>query len=388
MRILHVVPSVSLVRGGPSSAVLAMCRALAQQGVDVHLATTTDDGTAVLPVTAGTAVASNGYELRYFSRQAAVYTTSFPLLRWLAGSASSYDLIHVHAVFTHVSDWAPPIARQLCVPYGITTHGILGSQALRSGRQRLKRLYVRLVVQANVRGARFVHFTSDRERRQTENGIRPARSVVFPIGVQYAAGSLPERRADPYPAGVLRLLFLSRIDEVKGLDKLLPAIAIARQEGLPLELVIAGTGEPTYVSKMRTMCDELQIADAVQWVGFADGPAKLRLYSNADVFVLSSYTESLGIAPLEAMAAGLPVLITDRMGISAAVMAAGAGIVVAADSRELADALHLLHTNRQMLPVISQRARKLAVEEYSLDKMASNLVELYASVVGSTRLRN
>ena len=108
MRVLHVIPSVSPKRGGPSLAVLAMVRALRARGVDAEIATTTDDGEGVLDVPVEQLTEREGVPVRYFDRWSpplrAVreFAYSRSLARWLEKAVGSYDLLHVHAIFSFV----------------------------------------------------------------------------------------------------------------------------------------------------------------------------------------------------------------------------------------------------------------------------------------------
>src|SRR6059058_1498977 len=99
MRILHVIPSVSLKQGGPSYAIRAMARALA--GVDVTIATTDDDGNdARLKVPLGVPVQEDRATVYYFRRDILPYKVSFGLSRWLNSNLPRFDVVHIHALFS------------------------------------------------------------------------------------------------------------------------------------------------------------------------------------------------------------------------------------------------------------------------------------------------
>src|SRR6185312_11393547 len=110
------------------------------------------------------------------------------------------------------------------------------------------------------------------------------------------------------------LLFLARIHPIKCADVLLRAFA--GLEDRASVLVIAGGGDPAMVDSLRLLAGELGIAERVRWLGFTAGPAKRWLLSRATLFVLPSASENYGIAAVEAMQAGLPVIVTAGCGLA------------------------------------------------------------------------
>src|SRR5947208_6786422 len=117
MRVLHVIPSIALRYGGPSQAILEMCRALRKQ-VQLLIATTDADGNSRLPVRLGSPVDYQGVPAIFFSRQCSeAYKYSYPLARWLGANVKRFDVVHVHAVFSHACMAAARICRRHGIPY-------------------------------------------------------------------------------------------------------------------------------------------------------------------------------------------------------------------------------------------------------------------------------
>ena len=105
MKILHVIPSIAAVHGGPSVMIEMMAAGLARAGFEVHIATTNDDGAGKLPVPCGEPVLRDGLTYFFFNRQTGFYKFSMPLSQWLSKHVSDYRIIHIHALFSH-SSWA------------------------------------------------------------------------------------------------------------------------------------------------------------------------------------------------------------------------------------------------------------------------------------------
>jgi glycosyltransferase involved in cell wall biosynthesis len=176
------------------------------------------------------------------------------------------------------------------------------------------------------------------------------------------------------------VLFLSRIDPKKGLDLLLRALAAVKAKGMPLALVIAGTGEQEFEAALRREARALGVDEDIVWAGFVDGREKLAALADADLFVLPSRSENFAVSVVEAMACGLPVVISDQIGIHREVAAAGAGVIVPCGTDELADALARLSADPQARREHGARAQCLARHRFSMETMTSELLRLYASL--------
>ena len=375
-----MVPSISLLRGGPSVSVPALCRALSEAGAHVTLVTTNDDGPGKSTAPLGVPMDGGGYECLHFSRQFATYTVTPPLLRWLERNGKRYDVIHVHGVFNYVSDLAPRVAWRIQRPYGISPRGSLAAWGMSMRRPLAKRLLLTMLIRRNFRHATFAHFTSDQERRQSQCHIHPSRACVIPNGVPVPVTFGPRmERSD----GILRLLFVSRIDPIKGLELLLEAVAAAGHRERGIELTVAGTGSEAYVASLKALAVRLNVANKVRWVGFIEGPAKETALAQADAFVLPSWNESFGMAVAEALAAGVPVVVSDQVGISPAIAEAGAGLVVACRVDALASALEALILHPENHRRMGENGRRLAIAHYSLPTTARRMIALYEQILGA-----
>src|SRR6266404_1715192 len=145
MKVLHVIPSVGALRGGPSVAVRTMARGVSEQGVTVHVVTTDDNGRGRLAVPYGRPVVEDGFTCWYFRRQTRFYTVSWPLCRWLARHAADYDLIHIHALFSFATTVAAFWAARRGVPYVVRPLGTLNTWGIENRRALLKQVSLRLV---------------------------------------------------------------------------------------------------------------------------------------------------------------------------------------------------------------------------------------------------
>ncbi|MEQ1841601.1 MAG: glycosyltransferase, partial [Verrucomicrobiales bacterium] len=141
MRILHVIPSLALCHGGPSVVLPIMERALLAGGMEVETITTDDEGPGRRNGKGdGTPREENGIVRRYFPKQTEFYKVSFPLARWMRKALHDFDVVHIHALFSHTSIAAARAARSAGVPYVIRPLGVLNQYGITQRRALLKQL--------------------------------------------------------------------------------------------------------------------------------------------------------------------------------------------------------------------------------------------------------
>ncbi|HEY4088934.1 MAG TPA: glycosyltransferase [Bryobacteraceae bacterium] len=372
MKVLHVIPSMSPARGGPSIVLRSLMTPLVDRGVTVHVAATDDDGPAArLRVPYGVAVPEGGASVFYFPRETCFYSFSRPLARWLAQHVRDYDLIHIHALFSFPSVAAARQARRQGVPYVIRPLGTLSAWGLKSRRPLLKRWSLAWIEKPLLRDAAAVQATSEMEVQEILRVCPEARVIAIPNPVETPVGPL----ARPEPAAPFTILFLSRLDRKKGLEQLLAAFDRCVKVAADLHLIVAGGGDPDYVDSLRESASK-----GIRFTGAVDGEQKRLLFSQAHLFVLPSHSENFGVAVVEAMAHGVPVLISPHVGIADAVAEAKAGVVTECDEETLAGSILRLSQSPAILAEMSDNARQFALR-YAPELVAESLISAYESIV-------
>jgi glycosyltransferase involved in cell wall biosynthesis len=350
--------------------------------MDVTVVTTDDDGPSCrMSVPLERPLCINGVTRLYFKKQTEFYNVSMPLWSWLGRHVTDYDLVHIHAVFSFVSVSAAWWSRRRDVPYIVCPHGVMNRHGMTQRRPLLKLLSFRLIEKPLLRNG-AIHFTSNRERAETEPITTRRGSHVVPLGIDLAPFlNLPssERFLARWPAAAGReiVLFLSRINPVKGLDQLLEAFGHLHRTRPAALLIIAGNGDPNYAKTLEAQATSLGVANAVLWVGFLDGVDKLSAFAAAHAFVLPSRSESFGLALIEAMAAGVPCVTTHGVAVSEDISAHEAGLVVTGEARPLAEALDRLLRDAMLGHRLAANARALAVKRFSLEAMGTRLQKFY-----------
>jgi glycosyltransferase involved in cell wall biosynthesis len=379
-KVLHVIPSVGPLRGGPSAMVRQLAGSLARSGIKTHVATTDDNGPEKLQVRHAEPVLQDGVTYWYFPRQVRFYTFSWPMSVWLSQHVAEFDLLHIHALFSFAALPASYWAIRYRVPYIVRPLGTLNEWGMTHRRPWLKRASFHLVESRILRHAALVHYTSNEERHQAEKLHVTAASAVIPNALpdpstQDLSGALCRRY--PQLRGRRIVLFLSRLDQKKGLDLLLRAFAGIRRQTPDTTLVIAGDGPHRFVRQLEADARALGIAEDVLWTGFLTGEDKHAAFAAADMYVLPSYSENFGIAVAEAMSAGLPVIVSDQVGIHGDIARAAAGLVVSCEVGDLTQAMLRLLNNPQLCASLGRNGRHLAASKYSQDAVTGEVLDIY-----------
>jgi glycosyltransferase involved in cell wall biosynthesis len=385
LRILQVIPSISLTHGGPSHAIRSIESALSAVGLNVDTATTTDNGPdRVLVRSTGVRLDEEGAKRWYFAKRAEFYKFAPGFAFWLANQVREYDLVHIHALFSFTSTMAAWIARARGVPYVVRPLGVLGTYGMSRRRPWLKKLSFRLIEAPILKHAAAVHFTSTAELNETLLLGAPFRGVVIPLAVLTADEGRAQRALDRLtpPAVGLKLLFLSRLDPKKNIESLITALASMLASGLSITLMIAGRGRPDFTELLYDLACREGVSDHIRWLGQVEGQVKADLFAAADIFVLPSHSENFGIAVAEALMAGVPCVIGRGVALASQVQAAGAGLAVEPEPVAIRSAIESLMKDPQRRLEMALAARKLARTEFGPAAMAQRLTALYGEITG------
>jgi len=396
VKVLHIIPSFApgWRYGGPIVAGLGMTKALVRLGHEVTVFTTNIDGPGVLDVPTGEAVDLDGVKVWYFPVQRPRwYCYSSGLARALKERVQEFDVVHIHSVFLWPTTVAAAWCRRYEVPYILRPAGMLspamlskayaGSKASMLSKVR-KNIYLKSFGRSDINRASAIHFTSQAEKDATDRmRLKPPRRVL-PLGVELPGESVTTpvaglRSRYPELADKKIVLHLSRLDPVKGMDILVPALAeLAKTK--EFAFVIAGIGDKPYEDQVRAMVDSSGLTSQTVFTGLVDAEQKWSYFADADVFVLPSYHENFGVAVVEAMASGLPVVISDRVNIWHEVKDAGAGVVTGMSPIEVAEALALLLDNAELRQRMGANGRQLVAEKFTWDIAAKRIAGLYEQV--------
>ncbi|MEX0655223.1 MAG: glycosyltransferase [Phycisphaeraceae bacterium] len=372
--------------GGPITSMRQLCRGMAGRGHQVRVVTTDLGVGPDLPRDRW--VARDGYRIWYGQSRASTRPAPYhaPMLRApLDEALADSDLLHLQLGLTLVNVLGRRRAQAHGLPYLYTPRGVLCPHRLRD-RGWSKRLFLHAFERRIVHGAAALHALTPKERDDLlGQGGEPARIHVIPNGIDmgdpatWPSGE-PFREAHGIASDAPLVLFLGRLQRVKGLDLLLEAFAAARRDVPGLTLALAGPDEGA-AEAARRQAARLGVDDAVRFTGKVDGVMRLSAFRAADVFALTSYSEGLPVAVLEACAIGAPVLLTDRCNLPE-VAEARAGRVEPADAGRLTAALREMLADRAELAAMGERARRMIDERFAITSVVGRIEMLYRQVLG------
>ncbi len=336
LRLLNVASSIDPAAGGVSESILRMSRAVMDLGHEVETVSVDD------PKAAWTSTLALPVHLKGPPHGPLEYSGEFS--RWLQANAGRFDAIISHGVWRYNSRAARRAALASGRPYFVFPHGMLDPWFKRyyPVKHLKKCVFWWLAEYAVLRDAAAVLFTCQEEMVLARQSFRPYRCVerVVSLGTSEPPQNIDAQRrafAAKFPGLVGRrvILFLGRLHEKKGCDLLLRAF-LGLLQSKPgeiwrdLHLMIAGPcSHPVYRTALQAIAAECEKVSpgSVSFPGMISGDLKWGTLRAAEVFVLPSHQENFGIAVVEALACGTPVLISRPVNIWREIEASGAGLV-------------------------------------------------------------
>ena len=404
MKILHIIPSYlpAKLASGPIIPTHNLNKELIKRGVEVVVYTANLDGQEILNVPLNQEVNIDGVKVFYFPITFKPWQYSFGLHRALAKNIKDFDLIHITSVFLSASALGAYYAKKFKKPYIISPHGSLMSDPL-SRHSLKKKIYLNLIEKKNLKNAAAIHFLINREKEDyLKAGLLLKKTIVIPNCFYL------EESREISPNGLFRkkfgigdnkkiVLFLARLHPIKGLDTLIPAFAEVIKKESRAVLVLAGPDENGYKKEIIKMINDYNLTffdfslhqsalsprrpASCIFTGMLIGEKKVAAFRESNVFVLPSYTEALPMATIEAMYFGLPVVITEGVGISPNIDRAEAGLVINKDEKQLVEAILKILENPRLGKEMGQKGRELVETEFSSEKVAGKWIEEYNKII-------
>jgi glycosyltransferase involved in cell wall biosynthesis len=387
MNILHVVAGLPPAGGGLSELVPMQAREAARAGHDVVVATVAPSDEP-LAAAAANAQAAGVRVVRFALSRPHRLVFSAALWRGLRPLVVRADVVHVHSNWTFPVWWACRQARALRRPLVLSPQGCL--DPVRRRRGAWKKRLAGLLDRFYLRRATLLHATCEDEARGIRayvGGRRAPTVAVVPNGVDPDAFAGPADRAAlgvrwPACAGRRTTLFLSRIDPIKGLDLLVPAWSRVAGSFADWHLVIAGPDASGYEAVVRKMVEQAGLSSRVTFGGPLYGPEKARILRAADLLILPTHHDNFAIVVAEALASGVPAIVTrnapwaDLLGAAAH---GRAGWWVEADVGPLAEAWReAMALSDDERHAMGANGRRLVAAKYTWAASVRNLTAHYA----------
>jgi glycosyltransferase involved in cell wall biosynthesis len=328
MKVLNCIRTMDPDFGGPVESVRQLGLVMRSRGQQVEVVCLDDPKApwlthSELPITAlGPAPGVYGYSPSFHT--------------WMRNNAPKYDVVIVNGIWQYHSFGAWRALRNLAVPYVLFTHGALDPWFKKTyPLKHLKKwLYWPWAEYRVLRDATAVMFTCEEERVLARQSfwLYRAREMVVNCGTSLPIGDPDEQKRtffSRYPEleGKRIASFMGRIHVKKGCDLLIKAFARALSSDPEWRLVIAGPDQTGWKAQLQTLAERMGVAGRITWTGLIRDDMKSGLLEASEVFVLPSHQENFGIVVAEALAHGLPVLISNKVNIWREVLGDGAAFV-------------------------------------------------------------
>ena len=377
MKILHTIRSVNPEGGGVIETVKQFSRALEEQGHEVTIAS--------LDSPADAWVTQCPHQVEALGPGRGNYGTSPRFIPWLRTNAAQFDAVIVNGLWQFHSFAVWRALRGTDQRYFVFSHGMLDPWFKRTYplKHAKKWLYWPWAEYRVLRDAEAVLFTCEQERCLARKSfwLYRCNERVVPLGIAEPGGNAEIQRElffqrFPQCRGQRIVLFLGRIHEKKGCDLLIRAFSEVAPFHFDLQLVMAGP-EQQDATRWRELATQLGIADRIVWTGMLTDDLKWGALRAAEVFALPSHQENFGIAVVEALACGVPVLISKEVNIWSEVVENGAGLI---DADSVEGTTNLLRGWLDLSAAERQQMRGLAqqcfAERFEITHAAAHLVSV------------
>lgn len=363
MKIVHYIPSIDRTAGGTSTYMQVLAKGLGEIA-EVHIITHASANPLVMENC--TVHYVNNYQPLSYS-----WNTSIAFLL----DEIKPDIVHVNCCWLPACAAVQRIAQKRGYKVVLTPHGMLEPWIIKRHYWTRKVPALWLYQKAAVQRADCVQATAESERDNLLKLGYNSNVKVVRLGID--AESIEMKKSWKKSR---QILFLSRVHVKKGINFLVEAADVLRNELQGYKILVAGEGEDDYVEDMKRMICDRGLQDIVQLIGGVYGDEKWRLFQTSDFFVLPTHSENFGLAIAESLASGTPVITTVGTPWSD-LNSSEAGAWIEIGTEPLVETLRrFLGLSEDELETMGRNGRKLIETKYSAHVMAEQMMEVYKSV--------
>jgi glycosyltransferase involved in cell wall biosynthesis len=356
--------------GGPIASVSGLAEAMASRGHEVVVATA-DPRDAPESWRGGT----GGITMRELPR-GPLHSIAWRGRAALRDLVAGADAIHFSGLWEFSTVQLAAAARRVGRPYVVSLRGTLDDFAMTQSPLR-KRAWLLGPGRGLIGAAAAIHCTSLGEIRQAERRLLGRRSVVLPNLLDLNGPSSVQRQESPEP----EILLLGRLHPAKGADLLFEAMAKLPPLERPL-VRLAGAGSPEYLARLREQANRLGLIERVVFEGHVGEARRLELFARCWAMVLPTLQENFGNSLFEALAAGLPVVTTDRVDTADELARSGGAVIVPRDRDAIAEAVRRILADGSMRRGMGESGRGWVRRELDPDRVVAAYESMYRSLSG------
>ncbi|TKC08171.1 glycosyltransferase [Pedobacter polaris] len=370
------------IYGGPTMSVAKLCEVLTENEVELEVLTTTANGKTELNVATNKPQKVDGVTVTYFKRLTKDHTHFSPSLLKklrhliLQGQNQSKLVIHIHAWWNLISIFSCQIAKWYNIPVVLSPRGMLTNYTLGNRNASIKSI-IHSLMGKKLLAYCHIHATSGKEKQDILQFINPKSITVIPNLVELSKNDKYEFVQSLEQESVFKLIFLSRIEEKKGLELLLEALA-----GLQFDwtLTIAGSGEENYIAELKNKVESLNLNNQINWVGQINNSDKFKLLAEHHLMVLSSYNENFANVVVESLSVGTAVLLSNQVGLADYVTKNDFGWVTDLTSKSIQTNIENAYKDKNKRVEIRKIAPKIVKNDFSSEELIHQYISFYQQV--------
>lgn len=389
MKILLVIPYFypAQAYGGPICTVYELSKELLKKGHEIFVLTTDaysnkkridlDDSIKNVDGIKVFYVKNLSNYLAYHHRIFFPYNSDRILKKYI----HNFDIIHMHKYLTYQNMITYKYCKENKIPYILQPRGVFPNIMKNKVSQKLfdKLIGMKILNDCN----KIIALTYSEKNHLISRGIDKDKIIVIPNGINLSNyNKLPEKGEFRNKYSIENyeriILFVGRINKIKGLDFLVKTFANLSEEIGKIKLVIVGPDDG-FLSVLKRQVKKLKIGDKVLFTGPIYGQDKLQAYVDADVFVLPSIYESFGTVVLEAMACGIPALFTNKCGI-ADFIDKKVGYEVKYGTNQLKESIYDILINDRLQRKLGEECKKFVHQQFDLRRISSDTEKVYLSL--------
>lgn len=405
MKIIQITASYkpAYIYGGPIQSVAKLCEAMAalsdkreaESEVNLQVLTTTANGASELDVPICKPVLVDGVKVTYFKRWTKDHSHFSPglllnlrkeILHCIqddkTGDKDNKLVVHIHAWWNLVSILSCLVAKWHKIPVVLSPRGMLTSYTQTNRNSFFKKLLHRSIGKKLLQYC-HIHATSGQEKQDILEIVTPKSIIIIPNLVNFQLPVFSSRLAVPHKPLMVddspfRLIFLSRIEEKKGLELLFDALSLL---DIDWRLTIAGSGKKEYVSGLRAKAQSLKLDHRINWIGQVSDQDKYGLMAKHDILVLTSFNENFANVVIESLSAGTPVLVSQQVGLSDYVNERQLGWICTLEINDIKEKLINSYHAQEARAKIRRLAPEIIRKDFDDQILANRYLEMYKGLM-------
>jgi glycosyltransferase involved in cell wall biosynthesis len=277
-----------------------------------------------------------------------------------------------------VSVFSCLLARLNKTPVILTPRGTLSNYSFGNRNAGIK-YYIHRFIGKSLLEYCHIQVTSKKEEQAVLALVKPKSITVIPNFVYLPEMETGQNNNSPAntDSHTIKLLFLSRVEEKKGLDLLFSALA---ECNFNFQLTIAGTGNPNYITYLKDLLKQLKIEAYIEWIGQQNQKEKWDVLQRHDLMILPSHDENFANVVIECLATGTPVLISNKVGLADYIQSQNFGWICNVDKDSIKENLLLFKAQPQKAALIRQIAPEKIRVDFDEKQLVKQFLKLYSDI--------